>query len=309
MYKTYVRSKGFLFLSVIIALGVLAVLNEDVILHGASLTVEHFMVALIVLITLAVGHNFYPLFKEGRYGWAVLCAFVFVSGLFMSVASSAGRLMKTTMTQDLKISRVAESYNEAKQELKSARDRLRDLQARVAKQCEDGLGPRCKGLQAAIPDARADVTLAQERLDHIPVMQPSQPDVKFLANIFGYWSGTEKYWERGLSLIYPLLRSGTLEIACLVCFAMSLGHRYMVIDLTPTATTIEEEPTPLLMGPTSPALLVLQSASRDLTNGELANKLKVSESYASKLATKLVEQGLVEKEQIGREVYLRLKKA
>ncbi len=309
MYTTYVRSKGFFVLSIIIALGVLGVLNEDIILHGASLTVEHFMVALIVLITLVVGHNFYPLYKEGRYGWAILCAFVFASGLFMSVSSTAGRLMKTTMTQELKITRNAETFGEAQAELKKARARLSALQDRMAKECADGPGMRCKGLQAAIPDARADVTLAQERLDHIPIVPPSQPEVKFLASIFGFWSGTEKYWERGLTLIYPLLRSGTLEIACLVCFAMSLGHRYVVIDLTPNTKTIEDDEPLMITGPASPAFMALQVAARDITNGELAAKLRVSESYASKLVDKLVDQDVAEREKVGREVYIRLKRS
>ena len=302
MHTTYVRSWGFLGLGIAFALGTGYILLEDVFQHGAKFETDHLLTIMMIVGTLVAGHNFFPALMSGRLFLALGCAVVFLGGTLICVSGSAGRAAKVLMLHDAIASKDNDAFADVKSDLQTARSDRKSLAAQLAKECGTGNGVKCQGYKKALEEKDDYIRLLQVRLDGLKPSAPANGDIKYFSDaIVLLWNAPREWVEKMISTLQPLAKAALGEVATLLFFGFAFGHR--------KAEKIEEkeevEVRGFLPAPT-PEMAVLQAASGPLSNGEFAKRLRVSPGYASKIIERLAQQGIVEKEKIGREVAIKL---
>lgn len=311
---TSIRSPGFLGLGILLAFGTGYVLLEDVFKHGASVTTEHVMTALVLLVTLAAGHAFWPALRALKVMTALVLALVFAGGTFMSVAGSAGRAAKVLQHAEAEVAKIDDARKDAVDQLKTARADRAALQKSFNTECGSGRGVRCDGLKTALNTADDTIRLREARLDLIKPAEPANGEFKYMGEVFAlFMNSPQATIEKALALVGPLAKASVLELATLAFLSLGLGHK--TVPKQPTSKVREEvatpevieaaEPLQLTWDPT-PILVALEAAKRDMTNNELAEQVGVSKGYMSKLVGALVNEGLVTKQYVGREVRISL---
>jgi hypothetical protein len=258
--------------------------------------------------------------REGKPAIAVALFVAFCSFLAYSLPANVGR------TGELKAAKVAEaaSVERAKVELSNVKALLADARAAMAKECATGLGTKCLGRRStvtALEDrqsrAEADVRkgevtahgdLGSETISWAVLGQLSPETVR---------KGSVVAFAAGLDIV----------IWALVWFACATAER----KEKPTAKASgsddegERRPEPKREAPKFPRPVLVSSSVRELpdhelealrlafavgdgplTNNELAARMSVVKSEASKRVAKGVAAGIVSKHRVGKEVAISL---
>jgi len=297
---------AFLLLSVFCFLGTGYILLEDVIQHHAPVTTDHVLTAMVFFATLGAGHAFFPVLRAGRVimglGLGIVCLF----GTFTVVSGSAGRTAKATYAKEAEVARRLAEYENVGAMIKTAQAERSKLSSSFAVECGSGQGVRCKGLKTALEEKDDHIRVLQARQDLIPLPPPPNAEIKYLAEVLTIFVGVpQAQIEKALGLIFPLSRAAMMELATLIFFGLAVGHPRRQQQVQEEPKKLVAVDTPLLsVEPDTPTLAVLKAAGRPLTNKELAERLRVSEGYASKLVNALLEEGKIEKKVQGREVFI-----
>lgn len=305
-----VRSWWLLLLSLMIAAGAVYFVIFDDWRHGADVSAEHAMYCLLFVATLIGGLFFGAAAKARKWGTVIGLLLVVCSGTFLLVAESAGRVAKVGFEATAVANKDASALKGAMADLERSRTALSDANAQFARECSGGLGPKCKGLKAAVDTLEMQFYKAQQRADTVKPAAPANGTAHYFAQaaqVFGF-AVDPKRVEQGYMLLSPVARVFTLDICILVLLHLALG-----VELK---STVVEAPKgdgggqKLLPSPRQevlvedPVVLALRKAKRPVTNDELADLMGVSKGHASKLVA--AREGMLRKERAGRTVAISL---
>jgi hypothetical protein len=132
------------------AAGTAGILLEDVIIHGAPMTLKHWITVVVIAGTIMVGHQVHKAWHSGLKGSALGFGVLFLVGTLLTVYSSVGRQAEHTMVASAEVEAADRARTRATKGLAEAETMLADSQRDLAKECKTGKGKRCEGIKATV---------------------------------------------------------------------------------------------------------------------------------------------------------------
>lgn len=218
--------------------GALAILLHDPITSG-QWRLDHVLVPVVVVITIAVGHLAGTAARSRKFGAALGFMAVFVMGTVLTVYSSVGSQKASGADK----AAAAEAHNAAmaaqqaaivgkRRERDLAADMLKTAQTRLLTECGTGKGSKCAGVQATVSvydgavkghDATVRELEAElARMGGTRVARPKAAAFGEAAAIFGF---NPARVEAAAAVLEPFAYSLLLELAAIVAFGFGFAHR------------------------------------------------------------------------------------
>lgn len=199
----------------------LAILLQDVVWQKAPVTLDHALMPIIVLITIAAGH----LAVKGRSVGAFFgFGLVFVLGTLLTVYTSVGRQAEVADTA----TRKAEAIAAERTRVMSLRSRAEAMQqeatARLAIECRSGKGTRCDGIRSTVEVYTAAVKGHDADLAKLPVIVHSARSGRF-AEVLELGGLNREKTQHIAYLIEPFAYSLFFELCAIVAFGFGFGGR------------------------------------------------------------------------------------
>lgn len=199
------------------AAGTAGILLEDVIIHGAPMTLKHWITVVVIAGTIMVGHQVHKAWHSGLKGSALGFGVLFLVGTLLTVYSSVGRQAEHTMIASAEVQAAEIARARATKGLAEAETMLAEAQRNLASECKTGRGKRCEGIKATVDvyDAAARGHKAElERLGPAKVATPEAKRAGELAAVFG---ANPTKVEAAMILIIPFLTTLFLELGSIIC--------------------------------------------------------------------------------------------
>lgn len=293
--------------------GATALLVRDALETG--FTIDHALMPVLVGLTILTGHLAGRAFREWRALPAIFFLFLSIFGSAIIVYETMGRRAEL---RDLKVAAAqAENFdrNQLLADLKRSKKRKEEAEAMAdAERRADYCGRRCKDWERRADEVQSHVEKLQRQLAAAPAEVPVDAKASRVAAIAALFGVSPEATEKVVTTIEPFLLPLFLELGSIWLFGYGFSHSRRTPDdqtsaSAPQAVALVSPP------PAAPALLdaeveelrnLLTQARQPLTNGELAQKLRISKAEASKRATKAVDAGIVARSRHGRGVAISL---
>lgn len=281
----------------------------------------HFIIPVIVTITIAVGHLAHSALKDRKLLSALGFAVVFVIGTGLTVYSSVGSQAEKSGNKAAN----AEAHNEAirtkrdaleaaKKKLAANDAMLATQQTSVTNECKSGEGKLCKGAKAslevyksAVRGDRSDIRDIEKDLASLGGELAARPKAEAFATaaaVFGY---DKKKIETAATVLEPFAYSLLLELTAIIAFGYGFAQRKQVVVQAPAPVkAITEEPTCPPDAELEELKRILGILNDWVSNKDLAKKAGVSPSEMSKWTRKGVEAGFVHKVKQGKHMMIKL---
>ena len=334
--RTIAIAAGLLFTA-----GAAGILLEDVILHGAPLTLKHYLTIVTIFGTMMVGHLTGKA-KAHRHWLAMLgFASLFVAGTGLTVYSSVGRQAASVMVAAAEAETADGARIEAHAGLKRAQAMLDEELADLARECKTGKGSKCDGIRTSVETYQSSVRGFKADLDRLGPPKVAVPEARRageLAAVFGFNASKV---EAAAILVVPFLTTLLFEFGAIV----SLGYGFRTSrnfrtvakpsdtaqtsfsGLAPIATFSGEfpEPQPPTTGKrrknrnnvvpfsskyrnTHPVISALESSGGSVaSNRELSRLMNVTEGESSKRVSEVADRLVIRR--VGKETRISLRKA
>jgi len=199
-----------------------AILFEDVVLHGASINLNHLLTFGVLSAALLVGHLLMEAWGEGR--WLSVGRFAILLGVAtgLIVYLSTGKQAEHTFQSQAEADFAADERKRIKPLLERAEKKLEEQRAIVAREAvKVRCGDVCKGAQVSAGVYEAAVKGHKADLEKLGVPKPVAPDAESFANIapvFGYDKAKVK---AGAILVVPFIRTILFELGGLWCLGFA----------------------------------------------------------------------------------------
>lgn len=199
----------------------LAILLQDVIWQKAPVTLDHALMPIIVLITIAAGH----LAVKGRtigafFGFGL----VFILGTLLTVYTSVGRQAEVADTA----SKRAEVVASERSRIMALRSRAEAMQqeatGKLAAECRTGKGTRCDGIKATVDVYAAAVKGHDADLAKLPVIVNAARSSRF-ADVMELGGLNREKTQHVAYLLEPFAYSLFFELCAIVAFGFGFGGR------------------------------------------------------------------------------------
>lgn len=230
---------GAIALTVLFAAGTFYTLFEDVLRHGAPLTVSHVQTFLALIGTIAAGHKTLPELSNRRWLSAIGCALLFTSGTAYIVTASGARNADVSQAKAAEADKLADARQAASSKLADAerdvaeyRDLARAAAAAAKKECGSGKGTRCDGANSSrvyadrdLEKAESHAALMRARLEAMPPAKDGSGGYAHAAAVFAALPGVTASAadiETRLVLLMPFLLVAITELGTLVFAAQAL---------------------------------------------------------------------------------------
>ena len=271
--------------------GALAILFEDVIFKGAPFALKHGLTIVILFGTIMTGHLTSAAWSQRHWLAAAGFALVFVTGTALVVYTSVGRQAETSIQTTNQIEKTSERRVEIKRDRQKSQAMLNEAQNKLDKACKGGDDGNCKGVKATIAVYKSSIAGYDAALEKLGSPKIADPEAEQLAEVAAVVLGADKPRVKAAAiLVVPFLRTILLEFGSVVCFGF--GFRPHQKQL-PTRKEPEREPEKAprkTWDPTHPVLRVLHSAGRPISNDELAERMGVTKSQATKRRAEVAGQ-------------------
>lgn len=315
--RSSVRSWGAIALGCTFAAGTAATLFWDV-RTTADLTIDHMMTALVMIGTIASGHMFW---RQARAFHMLAClglGVLFGAGTFYCVTTSASRNVETSIPKTLAVLDLNERRKKLEADIAEAKEDARKAKAATLKDCATGEGARCRSLTKLADAADSHYWMLVARLADTKPQQLANPGLHHAAEVFAAlpFAGSAGAIEHGLVLFSPFVKALFLEIATVVFFGIGFGTTKIPAIKNPSnSTTVvgsaevcQTIPARIAAADNDAATVVeaLRRATGTVNNLELAAMMGVTPGEASRRATVALENGLIVRQRLGREVAISL---
>ena len=228
---------GLVFLS-----GTAVLIFGDVI-KGAPLNEKHYIVAVIIVGMLLVGHLAHEAWRNSKYLSSFAFGFLFAVGTALVVMSSAGRQGESLALTQAQAEAAEAARADAKVGLKRAQAMLAQAQKALADECKTGSGKRCVGIQRTIDVYEAAARGEQVKLDQIGPVVIVAPDEEKIAEVISTISTASKERVKATAvLVKPFLIALFLEFGAIVSFGFAFRGEKTMLQLVETKSA---EPTEL----------------------------------------------------------------
>lgn len=305
-----IRSWGSLALGATFAVGTAASLFWDV-RSVSQLTTDHMMTLLVLIGTIASGHMFWHQLRNSLLGCAGL-AVLFGAGTIYCVVTSAARNVEIGIPRTLEIVSLNEQRKRLEADIAEAQGDARKAKAAAAKNCADGEGRQCKSLSKLAAAADAHYWVLVARLSTAKPEQPANPGLHHAAQVLALLplTGSPEALETALVQLMPFAKALFLEIATIVFLGLGLGNK-IAHQKGQTARRGHEQPEIRchqfsISADARTVVEALRTVAGSVTNDELASLMGVTKGEASRRATVALENGLITRERLGREVAISL---
>lgn len=226
---------------VILASGTLAILFEDVLMHGAAFTLKHWLTLVTVAGTMLVGH-LADLARRHRH-WASVAGFtlLFLAGTGLVVYSSVGRQAEKTLISSAEHDDLVAKRVDLRNQLASERETLKDRQDAADRECASGVGPKCKGAQATVAVYADSVAGLEARLAQIATPKPVDAEAEQFAATAAAL-GFNKDKVRALAiLLAPFFKTLFLEFGTIASFGFAFSPKRHARKLSATQATMLDD--------------------------------------------------------------------
>ena len=178
---------------VVLATGTLAILFEDVLMHGAQFTLKHWLTLVTVAGTMMVGHLADLARRHGHWMSVAGFTLLFLAGTGLVVYSSVGRQAEKTMLSSAEHDEVVQKRNDLKSKLAMESAALKAKLDAADLECKSGDGPLCKGARALATVWAESVAGLEARIEKLAPAKPIAPEAEQFATVaaaLGYDQGT-----------------------------------------------------------------------------------------------------------------------
>lgn len=303
-------------------LGALAILLAEPIQTG-NWRLDHFMLPLVVAITIAAGHLVGAAVRGLRPLATAGFLMAFLIGTALTVYSSVGNQREkmgarasTAEAHNLAVSDKRAELAKSRRSLALSEDMLKSAQARLPAACHGGNGKDCKGVtatiavyQSAIKGDRATVGEVEADLARLGGTHVARPKAEALGELAAVVFGVDGNKVALIaSTLEPFSYSLLFEITAIVAFGYGFGHsRRQPIVAVPVSTENEEtEPLAIENRPHDKAealadLLTLLGTGKTIPSQDyLAERWQRSKACVSKWVSEWETRELVTRQQIGK---------
>ena len=210
---------------VVLATGTLAILFEDVLIHGAQFTLKHWLTLVTVAGTMMVGH-LADLARRHRH-WISLAGFtaLFLAGTGLVVYSSVGRQAEKTMLSSAEHDDVVQKRNDLKSKLATESAVLKAKQDAADTECKTGDGRRCRGARAVATVWAESVAGLEARIEKLAPAKPVAPEAEQFATVAAALGYDREQVKALAMLLAPFFTTLFLEFGSIVSFGFAFSPR------------------------------------------------------------------------------------
>lgn len=293
---------------VILASGTLAILFEDVLMHGAAFTLKHWLTLVTVTGTMMVGH-LADLARRHRHWMSVLgFTALFLAGTGLVVYSSVGRQAEKTMVSSAQHDGITRQRMDLEAQITTEREAVKAKRDAADAECADGEGNKCKAKRATAEYYENSLKGLEARLQVLDPAKPVSPEAEELGTVAAAL-GYDKDKVKALAvMLAPFFLTLFLEFGTIVSFGFAFSPKrqpkldtrwqptasetnqtsfpLVATDFTdPTPPKPPKKPKPLpanVVQLRHPVVAALEKVGRPVSNRELAVLLECSEGEAVK---------------------------
>lgn len=221
---------------VVLASGTLAILFEDVLMHGAEITLKHWLTLVTVSGTLMVGH-LADMARRQRH-WLSVLGFtaLFLAGTGLVVYSSVGRQAEKTLVSGVEHDQLVAQRLDLETQIAAEREAVKAKREARDTECAGGDGPKCKAKKATAAFYENSLKGLEARLQVLEPAKPVSAEAEQFANVAAAL-GYDKDQVRALAiLLAPFFTTLFLEFGTIVSFGFAFSpKRQAKAELKPTS--------------------------------------------------------------------------
>jgi hypothetical protein len=210
---------------VVLATGTLAILFEDVLMHGAQFTLKHWLTLVTVSGTMMVGH-LADLARRHRH-WMSVAGFsaLFLAGTGLVVYSSVGRQAEKTIVSGAQHDELVKQRLDLDGQLVDERAAVKSKREAADKECASGEGSKCRAARATVAFYENSVKGLEARLQVLEPAKPVSAEAEQFANVAAAL-GYDKDQVRALAiLLAPFFTTLFLEFGTIVSFGFAFSPK------------------------------------------------------------------------------------
>jgi hypothetical protein len=211
------------------AAGTAGILLEDVIIHGAPMTLKHWITVVVIAGTIMVGHQVHKAWHSGLKGSALGFGVLFLVGTLLTVYSSVGRQAEHTMVASAEVEAADRARTRATKGLAEAETMLIEAQRNLANECKSGRGKRCEGIKATVDVYQAAATGYRAELEKLGPAKVATPEAKRAGELAAVFGANPTKVEAAMILVIPFLTTLFLELGSIIC----LGYGFRPVRKAP----------------------------------------------------------------------------
>ena len=298
--------------------GALIVLMGPTLLHPQDWSSYQFLTILTVFGTITAGHL---MVDAGRALHVSALGFfvLFLVGTGLVVYNSVGRQAEASSVTEMTAEATNKAIHDKYDDLDAAKDRKAEAADMIALYTNGGRHPRtgrkiephcgdvCKDWKVREGEIDANIEKIEAQIKSLGPQKPVHAKATKFAEMAALFGADKQKAGALAALIEPLLWCLFFEFGSIVSLGFAFRPRRM-IDVTP-----EQVPEPVYTGNVSPlhpvARALQEHGGQVKSNRTLAALMNCSDGEASKRAGEAESLGLVERQQCGKEVRIRLKAA
>ena len=235
MHTTNTAGRGLAIAAgVVLASGTLAILFEDVLMHGAAFTLKHWLTLVTVAGTMMVGH-LADLARRQRH-WASVAGFtaLFLAGTGLVVYSSVGRQAEKTFESSVEHDQLVAQRVDLKKQIEAERKSVQDKRDAADAECATGIGPQCKAKRATVAFYETSLKGLEARLQVLDAPKPVSAEAEQLATVAAAL-GYNKEQVRAIAiLLAPFFTTLFLEFGTIVSFGFAFSPKRQPKKLSAT---------------------------------------------------------------------------
>lgn len=286
---------------------------------------------LIVAVTIGVGHLTGVAFRNARYLSSIGFCILFAAGTVLVVRQSLNRQAEAAGQTVLATEDLNEQISDLRTELKDAKARKKNAERQADKEMTgEHCGTNCKAWKQNAKDIGVVVDSLEDRISKLGPQRPVNAGAEHLADMAGFFGYQREKTITLDTLFTPLLTTLLFELGSII----SLSFAFRPSDSVSNAKSLEAELAelrklvPMFSDPTPepvptfsgnvvsiadhhPVVRALKANGGEVpSNNFLAacEEMNCSPGEASKRVDEVEALGLVEREQHGKEVRIRLKR-
>jgi hypothetical protein len=209
----------------ILATGTLAILFEDVLMHGAAFTLKHWLTLVTVAGTMMVGH-LADLARRHRH-WMSVAGFtaLFLAGTGLVVYSSVGRQAEKTMISSEEHDKNVGERQKLEADRAADAASAKKYRAEADTECQSGEGKKCRSARASRDFYDNSLKGLDARIKMLEPAKPVSAEAEQFATVAAAL-GYDKDQVRALAiLLAPFFTTLFLEFGTIVSFGFAFSPK------------------------------------------------------------------------------------
>lgn len=205
-------------------IGAIALLLSDAL--GGHYTIEHGMVPLVVLITVASGHLVSTAIRDRKVIAAFGFALAFVIGTAVTVLNGVGRQTEGAETKAAAATAHNTTLAAKLEDLKTSRQRLGDANRMVDHETRNGgCGRNCQDWRRRASEVQSHISVIEAEVGKLGGAKPVNAKAEKAAQIAALFGGDHDRVKAAVTLLEPVMVPFLLEWVAIVALGFGFGHR------------------------------------------------------------------------------------